>query len=98
MKTGAESRALRRAALGLRTHSGWAALVVLGGSARAPEVVDRRRVEIADPNVAEMKQPYHAAEGLSPTTAARLLAGWAEEARGRAHRALAAALEDAKAE
>jgi hypothetical protein len=97
MRTAAESRALRRAALGLRAHSGWAALVVLGGSARAPEVVDRRRLEIADPDVNEMKQPYHAAEGLSPARAERLLAGWADHARERAHRALAAALEGLRA-
>src|SRR5882762_6158032 len=36
-----------QAALGLRAHSGWAALIAVGGSAASPEVLDRRRIEMA---------------------------------------------------
>jgi len=50
--------------VGFRAHSGWAAAVVLGGSPDAPEILDRRRVETADPSIAGSKQPFHAAEGL----------------------------------
>jgi hypothetical protein len=47
------------AAIGLRAHSGWAALVaVSGGSA-----ILRRRIEICSGPGA--KQPYHAADGMS---------------------------------
>ena len=59
------------AAIGLRPHSGWAALVAVAGTAAAPEVVDRRRVELVaagDPN-----QPYHAAEDLGLEEARKLL-------------------------
>jgi hypothetical protein len=49
-------------ALGLKAHSGWAALVAAGIAGDEWIVVDRRRIElVAD---ARDKQPYHAAEGL----------------------------------
>jgi hypothetical protein len=53
-----------RAAMGLRVHSGWAALVVMGGTPRAPRVLDRRRIVIADPVIPGSKQPFHAAEKM----------------------------------
>ena len=55
---------------GFKAHSGWAALVVLGGSKDAPEIVDRRRVELVEEEWA--KAPYHAAEELE-TVEARIL-------------------------
>jgi hypothetical protein len=55
-----------RVAFGLRAHSGWAALVVLGMNNGELQVVDRRRVELVEKQEASWaKQPYHAAEGLS---------------------------------
>ncbi len=55
---------MRKAAIGLRAHSGWAALVALAGPADSPEVIARRRIEIADPKILGSKQPFHAAEQL----------------------------------
>jgi hypothetical protein len=55
---------LKRAALGFRSHSGWAALVALTGSSAAPAVILRRRLEIADPHISGSKQPFHAAEPM----------------------------------
>ena len=52
------------AALGFRAHSGWAAVVVVSGTPAAPVILDRRRIEIADPKVRGSKQPFHAAEPL----------------------------------
>ena len=52
-----------QAALGFRSHSGWAVLVAVAGPASSPAVIERRRIEIADPAIAGSKQPYHAAEG-----------------------------------
>jgi hypothetical protein len=52
---------------GFKAHSGWAALVVLGGSKDAPEIVDRRRVELVEEEWA--KAPYHAAEELEAVEA-----------------------------
>lgn len=57
-------------------HSGWAAVVVLGGAASLPQVLARVRVEMADPADPESRQPYHAVEDLPVAEAARRLARW----------------------
>jgi hypothetical protein len=55
-----------RVAFGLKAHSGWAALVVLGNGSGELQVVDRRRLELVETRDASWaKQPYHAAERLS---------------------------------
>ncbi len=84
------------AVLGLRAHSGWAALVAVGGSLPAPEVVDRRRIEMAAGP--EAKQPYHAAEELPLPKAAALLERLSRQAQARAAAGLGAALQDLRAE
>ena len=56
-----------RVAFGLKAHSGWAALVVLGKEDGNYVVIDRRRLELVEETWA--KQPYHAAEGCKPEIA-----------------------------
>jgi hypothetical protein len=88
---------MRDAALGLRAHSGWAALVAVAGDRSSLEVVDRRRVEMTDPRRPLSKQPYHEAEDLPLDKAARLLDRYSRNARdlaGRALKAVAADLRD----
>ncbi len=60
-----------KVAFGLRAHSGWAALVVLGKNGDELVVVDRRRIELVDEPWA--KQPYHAAEELERQAARELV-------------------------
>lgn len=60
-----------RVAFGLKAHSGWAALVGLGESDGGLVVVERRRVELVEKEWA--RQPYHAAEGLQPDAARKLV-------------------------
>ena len=84
------------AVLGLRAHSGWAALVAVGGSASSPQVLDRRRIEMADDP--EAKQPYHAAEELPLAKARALLDRFARQAQERAAADLGAALADLRAD
>ncbi len=60
-----------RVAFGLKAHSGWAALVVLGESDDGLVVVERRRVELVEEEWA--RQPYHAAEELQPDEARKLV-------------------------
>ncbi len=55
------------AALGFRVKSGWAAAVLLTGSARSPRVCDVQRIDLSDPQVPETRQPYHAAMGKLET-------------------------------
>ena len=55
-----------KVAFGLKAHSGWAALVVLGAGNGEVQVIDRRRIELVEPDEASWaKQPYHAAERLN---------------------------------
>jgi hypothetical protein len=84
------------AALGLRVHSGWAALIVVGGSPRAPEISARRRIEMADPQLAGSQQPYHAAEGLELAKATALLKRFQETARRMAVRGLEQVIAEAR--
>jgi hypothetical protein len=84
------------AAIGLRVHSGWAALVVVGGSPRAPEISSRRRIEMADPQLPGSQQPYHAAEGLELAKAAALLKRFRETARRMAVRGLGQVIAEAR--
>jgi hypothetical protein len=80
-----------KVAFGLKAHSGWAALVVIGQRDGALTVVDRRRVELVDE--AWAKQPYHAAEGLPPQTARDLVTRGVAAAHRIAERELRAALQ-----
>ncbi len=80
-----------KVALGLKAHSGWAALVVIGKRDGEFMVVDRRRVELALEDWA--KQPYHAAENLKPDAARDLVKRGVESTRRIAIRQMQAALE-----
>src|SRR5438874_12042865 len=51
------------AALGFRVKSGWAAAVLLTGTARSPQLCDVRRIDLSDLRFPETRQPYHAAMG-----------------------------------
>jgi hypothetical protein len=53
-----------RIALGVRSHSGWAAYVLLGGRASSPILLARGRIELCDPSIAGAKQPFHTAEPM----------------------------------
>jgi hypothetical protein len=80
------------AALGLRTHSGWAALVAVSGDPKSPEVILRRRIELADGRIEGSKQPYHAAEGLATAEAASLIRRFEEGSRRLAVEAFRSAI------
>jgi len=54
----------KSAALGIRAHSGWAVTVVVARTGRGLEVLERRKVIVADPKLPGTKQPFHFAEPL----------------------------------
>ena len=60
------------AGLGFRVKSGWAAVVLLTGTARSPQLSDISRIELCDPRLPETRQPYHAAMGKLETNSARV--------------------------
>jgi hypothetical protein len=83
-----------KAVLGLKSHSGWAALVVLGVAGDDLHVIDRRRIELVREGDAKWaKQPYHAAEKLSPKLARDLVRRGVARARQIAAREVRAAVQ-----
>lgn len=89
----AKTSPLRRAAIGLRAHSGWAALVAVSGSLSSPEVIARRRIEIADPKLEGSKQPFHAAEPLELRDARRIIDACCASTARLAHEAIQASID-----
>jgi hypothetical protein len=83
-----------RAAVGFRAHSGWAAAVAVAGPVDAPAAIVRRRIEMVDRGVPGAAQPYHAAAGLNPRDAERIVTNCAARAALLAQRALAAMVEE----
>jgi hypothetical protein len=83
---------LKRAALGFRAHSGWAALVALTGTADAPAVILRRRLVIADPGISGSKQPFHAAEPMKFEDAESYIRRCTESTRSLAEAAVRVAV------
>src|SRR3990172_2088430 len=88
------ARSMRRAAFGVRTHSGWAVIVALAGSLRSPEVIDRRRIENADQGIRGSKQPYHAVEMLELKQAEQYLKRCADRTKALTRQAFRTALEE----
>jgi hypothetical protein len=85
-----------RVAFGLKAHSGWSALVVIGISSGELRVVDRRRIDLVEKEDASWaKQPYHAADGLDPDDARDLVTRAIEAARRVAVREMRAAVKRA---
>lgn len=80
-----------KVAFGLKAHSGWAALVVLGQLDHDIVVVDRRCIELVKEEWA--KQPYHAAENLKPRAASDLVKRGVEGAHRIAVREMRAAIQ-----
>jgi hypothetical protein len=62
------------AALGVYSHSGWAAYVVLTGSAKAPEIAARGRMQLCDVGIKGAKQPFHEAEPMPFAEAGKFIA------------------------
>lgn len=78
-------------AVGLKAHSGWAALVALGKPLGEVVVVDRRRIELVEPDTATWaKQPYHAADDLGSDEAKRVVKRGVEAAHRIAAREMRA--------
>jgi hypothetical protein len=83
--------------LGLAPHSGWAAVVVIGGTPGKPLVLARERLELADLSLAGSRQPYHAIEGLPLAVARARLAGLEASAARLAAAAIRTLVQTARA-
>lgn len=79
-----------RVAVGVRAHSGWAAVAVVGGTLREPLILERRRVTLVPDNAEEFTQPYHVAANLGDGRARNLV----ERAESEAQRLATAGLRE----
>ena len=91
-KTGKTGR-VSKAALGLRAHSGWSALVVVTGTASLPRVIDRRRIELIDSTILGAAQPYHAAEEMPLKEAEKYISRCVARTRLLARQAIGSVIE-----
>ena len=80
-----------KVAIGLKAHSGWAALVSVGRHDGSLVVTTRQRIDLVEE--AWAKQPYHAAEHLEPARARERVAQGIAMARRMAVAELRAAIE-----
>jgi len=72
---------MKQAAIGVRMHSGWGALVAVANSAGTVEVIERRRIAITIPGTPGANQPYHFAEKLELAEAEKFLGDSFETAK-----------------
>jgi hypothetical protein len=70
---------MKRVGVGFREHTGWAAMVAVGGGVTAPVVVARSRYELCDDDLP--RAVYHAARPLDLENAERLVRKVEESAR-----------------
>jgi hypothetical protein len=87
---------MQPAAIGIRPHSGWAALVVVAGRPGAIQVVDRIRAVITAPNIKGAAQPYHFAQGQNLADAERYLAECAAASEQLAGKVLRETIREAR--
>ena len=73
---------MKRAGVGFREHTGWAAMVALGGGVTAPVVLARSRYELCQDDLP--RAVYHAARQLDLENAGRLVRQVAQTARNGA--------------
>jgi hypothetical protein len=83
---------MKRAGLGFREHTGWAAMVAVGGTADAPVVLARSRWELCDEELP--RAVYHASRDLDLAAAEQLVRKVELSARRAAERLLRQAVEE----
>jgi len=81
---------MKRVALGVRVHSGWAVLVAVAANRGEMELAARQRLVIAEPKMRGGNQPYHFAAGLGPSAVPKFLETYAAACERQAAQALRA--------
>jgi len=75
---------VQTAAVGFRVHYGWAAAVVVCGPIDTPLVVDRKKIQLVKTFSYTFRQPYHTAEKMERSGAAKFVRDVQTEAKGLA--------------
>lgn len=92
----AKASKIPRAALGVRAHSGWAAVVVMAGTIHEPAIIDRRRIELREAGNENARFPYHYVETWKLDRATAFIESCAASSVGFASTALSAIVADIK--
>lgn len=79
---------MKRAAVGFRVHSGWAAMVAVCVEKGAARVLARERVHLVETFTYRFRQPYHTAERLPLAEAREFVAGVQKESQELGYRAI----------
>jgi hypothetical protein len=79
---------MKPAAIGVRVHSGWGALIAVAGQSGAEEIIERRKVVIIDSKKPGAVQPYHYVQEMELPAAERHLAQCAIDSKRLAREAL----------
>lgn len=82
------------AAIGIRMHSGWGALVAASGDGAMIEVIDSRRIVITGPNIPGASQPYHFAAEMALPEAKKYLLKCAEVSEHLARTAIKSVVQE----
>lgn len=85
---------MKRAAFGIRMHSGWGILVAVSD---VIEVIDRRRIVVTNDDGPRGNQPFHHAEQLGLAEAEKYLSHYRAESERLGHAAIKVAAEELKA-
>jgi hypothetical protein len=88
---------MKRAAFGVQMHSGWGVLVAVSGAPDAIEMLARRRIVTADPEMPGTVQPYHYAMNLKLPESDKHLASCAAASTRLAAAAIADLVKELKA-
>jgi hypothetical protein len=83
-----ESPEMKHAAIGIRMHSGWGALVAVSNHAGTVQIIARQRIAITAPGSRGGNQPYHFAKDLELPGAEKFLEDCFVTSRGLAWAAL----------
>jgi hypothetical protein len=83
-------------ALGWKAHSGWAALVAVGGDLRAPVLALRERVALVPDDEPYAKAPYHAGERVGGAEAREIAERGVATVRGFVPGAIRAVLKQCR--
>jgi hypothetical protein len=79
---------MKAAAIGVRVHSGWGALIAVAGESGAEEIIERRKVVIIDAKKQGVAQPYHYVEEMELPAAERHVTQCAIDSKRLAREAL----------
>ena len=89
-----KTKSLASVGLGFRVHSGWAAVVAVKSLASSPAVVDRRRIELANPAIKGSLQPFHSAAELDLAEAEEFIKQRADSTNALALQSLRLLIDD----